>query len=185
MFKQGYSFVWLLCLYIIGAYIKRVDLFKSTKKIKPKSIAILLAGALVLLVGNIFIDFVIHKKTYYFVSYISPIILLMSICIIFMFRNIETKRFNKILSTLSMVTFDVYLLHCHILIYDNYVTNHFRWIAEMNVAVISLIIVACGIGIFAVASIFGIIRNYIFQITKLNDLIKKVSAKLDKLFYVI
>ena len=183
-FKQGYSFVWLLCLYIVGAYIKRVDLFRSANKIKQKSMAILLAGSVVLLVGNIFVDFVIHKNISYFVSYISPIILLMSICIIFLFRNTEIKSFSKIIATLSMVTFDVYLLHCHILIYDNFITDHVCWIADMNIAVIPFVIVACGIVILLVASIIGVVRSYIFKITKLNDLIKKVSVKLDKLLYV-
>ena len=54
----------------------------------------------------------------------------------------------------------------------------------MNIAVMPFVIVACSIGIFTVASIIGIVRSYIFKITKLNDLIKKVSAKLDKLLYV-
>lgn len=183
-FNRGYSFVWLLCLYIVGSYIKRVDMFKSTKKLKQKSIVILLAGSFVLLVGNVFIVFVLHKNISYFVSYISPVILLMSICIIFIFRNMEIIICNNIIATLSMVTFDVYLLHCHILIYDNFITDHFRWISDMNFAVMPFVIVACSIGIFAVASIIGIVRSYIFKITKLNDLIKKVSAKLDKLLYV-
>ena len=82
------------------------------------------------------------------------------------------------------MTFDVYLLHCHILIYDNYISDHFSWIADMNPAVIPLIIVPIGIVIFAITSIVGVIRSYIFSITKLNNLIKKVSVKLDRLFYV-
>ena len=54
----------------------------------------------------------------------------------------------------------------------------------MNVAVIPVVIVVCGIAIFAVSSIIGVIRSFIFKVTKLNDLIKIISAKLDKLLYV-
>lgn len=83
------------------------------------------------------------------------------------------KSCSKIIPTLSMVTFDVYLLHCHILIYDNFITAHFQWISDMNIAIITFVIVSCSIGIFVVASIIGVIRSYIFKITKFNDLIKK------------
>ena len=43
----------------------------------------------------------------------------------------------------------------------------------MNIAIITFVIVSCSIGIFVVASIIGVIRSYIFKITKFNDLIKK------------
>ena len=79
-FKTGYSFVWLLCLYIIGAYIKRVALLKDTSKIKL--MAIFVVGSIVLLIGNALVKAVIHRNLNYFVSYISPVTLLMSSCLL-------------------------------------------------------------------------------------------------------
>lgn len=182
VFKAGYSFVWLLCLYIIGSYIKRVDLFKTSNRIRLKSFVILLTGSLVLLFGNVLIDVIVHKNLSYFVNYISPIILLMSVCIVFIFRNYSIKSGRRIISILSLVTFDVYLFHCHILIYDNILTDRFCWIAKEKF-LIPIIIVVCALGVFMASSVVGILRYYIFLVTKTDVLIKTISFKLDKLLY--
>lgn len=182
-FKSGYSFVWLLCLYIIGAYIRRVDLFSKAKKLKVKTMAIFLAGSAVLLLGNLLIKVVMHRTMQYFVSYISPITLLMSICLLLFFRGMQINHFKKTLSFLSMVTFDVYLIHCHILIYDNYITDGFKWITSYSVLLIPVLIVLSALAIFFVTSIIGGMRSFLFRAVKLDKMLIKISAKADNLLY--
>ena len=180
-FKTGYSFVWLLCLYIIGAYIKRVALLKDTSKIKL--MAIFFVGSIVLLIGNALVKAVIHRNLNYFVSYISPVTLLMSSCLLLWFRDIKLNSIKGMIPFLSMVTFDVYLIHCHILIYDNYITDGFKWIADYNVILIPILIVISSLSILIVTSVVGGLRSTLFKIIKLDKLILKISQKADRLLY--
>lgn len=183
-FKKGYSFVWLLCLYIIGAYIKRVDLFNKSHRLKLKAAMTFLACSSVLLLGNLLIDIVINNKMMYFVSYISPIVLIMSACLLLFFRNMHISHFGKALSFLSLVTFDVYLIHCHILVYDNYITDGFKWITTHPTIQIPFLIAIAAIKIFVATSIIGGMRMLLFRAIKMDKLITVLSSKIDNLLYL-
>ena len=182
-FKSGYSFVWLLCLYIVGAYIKRVNLFEKVQKLRIKAMIIFLGASVVLLLGNLLIKTVMHRNMNYFVSYISPIILIMSACLLLFFKNMQINCFKKTLSVLSMLTFDVYLIHCHILIFDNYIMDGFRWIASYSVLLIPVLIILSAVAIFIVTSIIGEIRSFLFSVVKLDKMLNKISTKMDDLLY--
>ena len=183
-FNTGYSFVWLLCLYIIGSYIKRVDVLITVEGIRLKSLFVLLICSLILLGGNVLIETIFHRKILFFVNYISPIILVMSACVIFVFRDLPILRFNKLIAMLSLVTYDVYLFHCHILVHDSWILEKFGWIANSNVYMLPVYIIISALLIYGVSSIVGIIRHFVFKTTKLDVLIKYLSFKLDQLLYV-
>ena len=184
-FKEGYSFIWLLCLYIVGAYIRRVDLLKHVAGIRYKSFLVVVVGSLVLLGGNIVVSSIIHKQMHYFVSYISPIIMIMSMCIIFIFRDVklDENRYSNIIVAISLVTFDVYMIHCHKLIFDNYIRDCFIWIAESSIFMILVYICSLALCIFAFAAGIGLLRYFIFRVFRIDSLIMKLSAKLDPFLY--
>ena len=180
-FKVGYSFVWLLCLYIIGAYFGRFNVFEKWKK-RSYMISFLLMS-LLLVMGNIIIYRVFDRNLNYFVSYISPITLAMAICMLLFFEKIEIKKGTKLLVFLSSVAFDVYILHCHIFVFDYLVTDSFNWISMFPILSIPIIIILISFCCFFVLGALGGLREKVFKIIRLDELIKILSQKIDRFIY--
>ena len=120
----------------------------------------------------------------YFISYTSPIILLMALGLLLYMKNIKVKRGRSVLPKLSSVAFDVYIIHCHMLIYDNFLKDRFIWIAEIQTVLIPLTVVGWAIGIYYILSLVGMIRSFLFEKIRLNRFGKYISGKVDKVLYL-
>lgn len=149
---DGFSVAWLLICYMTGNLIRR----REDDFINHKSaiwFVVYFISSFVLLAGNVFIINVTGKCVNYFLSYTSPIILLMAVALLIGFKNLKFKTNNhKLLTMLSILSFDVYLLHCHTLIFDGPWRNAFEWIASYNFFIIPFIIigVAMCIGVICI-----------------------------------
>jgi surface polysaccharide O-acyltransferase-like enzyme len=183
VFNHGYSFVWLLCLYIIGAYIKRTDLFKDRKRIRIESLLLLIASLVFVLLVNIVVFTITNGKIGYLVEYISPIVLLMAICILFLFRDIKCEKLAKQLMVLSASSFDVYIIHSHILIFNYLLLDAFVWIGKLGTLLIPLSILFCGMAIYIACSIISVIRIFLFKLIKFNYVIRIISKMIDNIVY--
>ena len=120
----------------------------------------------------------------YFISYTSPIILLMAISFLLFMNNAKISKGRKIVKQLSLCAFDIYIIHCHLLIYDNLIKNHFMWIAKLPVFVIPIAVVGCAFGAYLILSLIGTTRIILFEKAQLNKLGKYISSKLDKVIYL-
>lgn len=186
VFNSGYSFIWLLCLYVIGAYIKRKNLFSDSKHKIIKPMMFFFASSFVLLVGNYLVSKIINMDINYFISYISPIILFMSISLFIMFRDLNfsiPKKVYSLFSLFSVVTFDVYLIHCHILIWESCIKNRFTWITEYDAILIPFIILLAGIAIVLLTSMIGIARTVLFNTFVVKKPLMIIAKKIDTILY--
>lgn len=161
---DGYSFMWLLICYFIGAYIRKQENEKKKKHHSLRWGILYLFLSTVLLYGN----YLAYRKlgTYidYLVSYISPFVLLMAICLLLCFKNLRFKKErHRIIETLSILSFDVYLLHCHVLIYDIPWSNAFAWISSLNVIIIPFVIIGVALIVAFVCLIPAYIRYKLFK----------------------
>ena len=106
----GYSSLWLITLYIIGAYIEKFVISNKRKKNRFFFILyILVYFGSSILSSEIF--FITNNRV--LISYLSPTILFEAISLIMIFSklNINIKWLVKIISFFSPLTFSVYLLH--------------------------------------------------------------------------
>ena len=184
-FDRGYSFVWLLCLYIIGAYLKRANIADKIEKLSVKCGLVFICGALVLTFGNLFVFMVINRQISYFTSYISPITMIMSISLVLMLSKVHIDKCGSLLAFFSSVAFDVYLIHCHIYIYDNLIKDNFVFIKEYPMILAPFVMAMCALLIFLSAGLVGGLRAFCFKAFKLNDLLKMISEKIDKVIYCV
>lgn len=104
--RAGYSFGWLLVLYILGAYIR---LYNPLANISRGG-GILVAVACIFAGGvmPLFVD-----ERFCFVGYTSPITLVLAICILHLLLmvKIENKRIRSLIFQLSSTSLAVYLVH--------------------------------------------------------------------------
>lgn len=179
-FKDGYSFVWLAVCYIIGAYLRRSETDTSCK---ARYMGMFFAGSLLLLLGNILINQIWGYDWHYFISYTSPVTLFMAIVLLLYMKSADIKHGRKAVMQTASVAFDVYVIQCHILIYDRILKDRFIAIAGLPLVVLPVAVIGCAIVMYLAFALAGGIRGFLFEKFGLNRLCKFAALKIDKVIY--
>ena len=189
---DGYSFIWLMLLYILGATIKKCEIGKDLKKFKAFIGIIILCIITYLyknygLTGKIF-DIEISKDL--LVSYTSPTVLLCAILYLISFSKIKfNKTFKKLIKFAAPSAFSVYILN----------TNTFFWIYTMqNLFIYSIVhstifiiinVIAFSIVFVTISILIDKVRIIIFKILHIKEFTIKSSNLLksiiNKLSFII
>lgn len=125
--KGGYDYGWLLCLFLVAAYLRLYGLEWLEKKGRGLGFYIVMSfGAFLLSTLSEFLSAKIGKFSYYVdIPYTlnHVCILLASLGLFMVFKNLRIQEGTaaKVIRKLAPYTFGVYLLHEHILV-------RYRWI---------------------------------------------------------
>lgn len=179
--REGYSFLWLAILYVIGAYIKKYELhYKKSKKRALKVIMglVMFTWCWKIGIGKLTMHVLGRKTaTNLFVSYMSPTIVGIAIALLFMFANLNIKSFSqKIIQWMSPAVFGVYLLHMQPLVFDYILKNRYCDIGDLPVYLIPVAVLGNALLIFTLGVILDKIRIVMFHFLKLD----KISEKIEK-----
>lgn len=160
---NGYTLVWLLTLYLLGAALKKTGICRkiSTSAAFFLLLALWLLRILWNLYGpawNIFI-FRLHRSNLAF--YNDPSTLLLSVIHLIAFSGLEisSPRLRSIIAFAAPGTFAVYLLNTHPVIWEHFVLGTFSQTAGMwdlvpRFLVCSIVFVSSAIGIDALRQKF-------------------------------
>lgn len=185
--ENGYSAYWLLILYIIGAYIDRIELSKRITRIQ----ALLGYVSMVIItwLSKIGIEWVTYrlcgepKGRLLLVNYTSPTILMASIFLIILFSEINVKGiFKKIVLFFAPSAFSVYLIHTNKLIWKNWWIDLFVNVASMPPVIFVIIVIVSAVVVYCVCSFIDKGRIRIFSILKINQRIDYLGKYLCKLY---
>ena len=184
VFYNGYSFVWIMILFILGSLIKKCNIGNKLSNIKIIVIIILLF--LLTYFYKIYgLEFNIFNKPItkdLFVNYTSPTILINSILLLVLFSRFKFNDvFSKIICFISSSAFFVYALNENYFIRDNYIINSFIKYNSSPVITIVMNVLLYSIIFFILAITVDKIRCYLFEKLKINNLISKTSTIFDKL----
>lgn len=186
---NGYSFVWLLIVYAIGGYIKRFHIFEQ----KPFRLLVgyLLAVSLTWMVKafSITIPFVGWQGTMInsamavmssaLISYSSTTILLAAVCLFGAFKQIKGQA-SKLLSQISSMSFAVYLIHTHPLIFNTVFTDAFAFISKLPWMAQTVVVLFVAVGVFAVCFVIEIMRSGLFRLCQIKKVAVLIDQKLGK-----
>lgn len=181
--QGGYSLIWLIILYIIGAYIKKYNVFEKTNSFKA------LSGYLFCVLVTWTVKFVLEIATLRLlgkvkggsivVSYISPTILGAAICLLVVFKNIHiTAVLKKVIAKLSSLAFSVYLIHEQPLIRDYLIKEHFASYAYFSIPLMVLAVIGSACGIYIICSVIDLFREYIFGKVRVKEKVMSVEKKI-------
>ena len=178
--NYGYSPLWLLVLYLIGAYVKKYQFGFNIKKkiwliIYFISIFItLLAKMLVPILSRYIGFFTLFEDV--LIDYTSPTILLCAISLLIFFANLNLRAtFCKIISFFSTCTFAVYIIHLQPNIWE-FLNNRFVSYADFNVAVLVLAVIGTALGIWLTASLVDKVRQLLFKLIRIDTLANKIAS---------
>ena len=156
---KGYSGLWLICLYIIGAYIK---LYMKALPIKKwQSMGLYIGCVGVAWLWKI-VDF--GQVRSLFIHYTSPFILLAAICLLLFFRDCRFGPWSRrIIALLSPAAFGVYLIHVNPLFWEHVMKNAFVDFKTLPPAALVLAVMATAFWICAGGSVIDVVRIRIFN----------------------
>ncbi len=153
----GYSFVWLVILYLLGAALRR-----GKWERRPTWNYLLCYFSMAVISwfgGKIFID------------YTAPTILLCAICLFRIFedlpiRNIKTK---KIISITSPLSFSIYIIHVQPLVWQYVVAGKFSDYCNLPPLQAVLASVLSALGVCIGCGVIDLLRLKIFQFLRVRE----------------
>ena len=177
----GYSPVWLIYMYLVGAYIK--TFYKSKKNNSLKMYLFYLLMVILTLASKLLLeryDTIGIFKSNFLITYISPTIVLSSIFLFLSFKDLKIPNyFNNIVSKISISSFSVYLIHEHPLIRKFLIKNNFIKLLKYSPINMLLLLVLSALIIYLICIIIDFIREYIFNKLKISKLSLKINKLLD------
>ena len=179
---QGYSTVWLIFLYLVGAYVKLHGLFKS-KIILP---LILYAAATFTSWGMKLYNETVapcdkwnELASGVYVQYSAPMAFISGLAIFLIFSQIKlSPKAGKVISFISASSFGVYIIHNHPLMWDRLIT--YKYASYVNLSIPKLLgaVLLTAICFFAVLSLVDTVRLLLFKLLKLKPLLQKAENKI-------
>lgn len=184
---SGYSCVWLICLYVVGAYFRIYGLPKWAKWWLMLPVAIgstLVAWGFKIGIEQRVVDGILTKESAWYenrgilISYISPCMTITAVALLLCFMQIKVKgKIPKIIiSNLGKATFGVFILHVGAAFwyFDEFWTK-FRPYAKLETWDMVWHVMLAVMGIYLVASLISLARIYLFKLLKVNKLIDYIA----------
>lgn len=171
--KNGYSFVWLSILYIIGAIIKKEELYKknrSKRLIFSMIMLIIITWLWKVYIGVALGNAVGLTMDYVLMQYIAPTVLGIAICWILLLAKLNiTSKIKKIVKNIAASTYGVYIFHENIAFREIYMVGQFKFIAKYSEWLIPCVVFIIAASIFLLGILIDKIWNGIYTMLKNID----------------
>ncbi len=179
--KNGYSVAWLAICYIFGAFWRKFDF----RLFDGKELPVFAVSSLCLITVKLIIYLVFNKNIDYFITYTSPLILLNALMLLqWAVRKKPGKAggFAKFIQHISVLSFDVYIIHDHIFVFDYLIKDSFSRVAEINALLIIPTIIGISVLIYAVCCPVAAVREKLFSTKIIDKPLTLISRKADLTF---
>ena len=183
LLKDGCSYVWLCICYLLGGLIRK---YKDTLIIHKKVLWFFICAAFAftlmwkVIFGMFGITIFGNSVGGLFITSISPPMLLMAICFVFLFANFKPKIFfNQLIRFVAPCTFAVYILHDNPLIREYIISNKLVSLCEKPVWGFLFTIVCMIIVIFFGGVLIDKVRVLFFKILHINNVLDIAVVKME------
>lgn len=180
--NNGYSVIWLMLLYLIGAYVREYGFFQALRR---RSLGLIWLGCsaaawllmmimehMPALVKQIF-------PPYVFVRYNSPLILLASIALLVLFAKTEKlpRWLNRGIAWVSPLAFGVYLIHVNPYVWG-LLKDRFAEYATAPIWLMLGFVLLAVVAIYLICTAIEAVRFYLFKLLKIKERLLKLEQRL-------
>ena len=185
--QSGYSFVWLIVLYLIGGYLK---IYRIEDQIsKKKSFAIYFLCIIVTWIVKIAAESFLPGVTKSvpinntLISYTSPTMLLAGITLFLSFVNLKIEKdfVKKAIGILGASSFSVYLIHTHSLSCQ-ILNGRFSSYAGGSVLNLIVLTIVFPIMLYLICTAVDVVRAKLFVILKIDCFSQGIWGKITKIW---
>ena len=181
---NGYSALWLMVMYLLGAYIRHYSVLSQKKSaffMGVFGVAIVcnwiakfgLAAVSVRLLGNESV----HANI--LLEYTAPTIVVASVMLLCLFSKLRLNRFwLALVKFLSPLTFGVYLVHMQPMIWTLLGDSPLAWLLELPLHAMIARFALLVIVIYLMSSILEWIRRLLFRLLRIDKIVGKLIDKI-------
>lgn len=165
----GYSLLWLATLYLLGASIKRYE-----HAVRPAwqyalgygvCMVLALAGKLGgdMLSARYFPNHALGAKA---MSYTSPAILLGSLLLLLLFRQVKAQGqpVRDLITFFAPLSFGVYIIHTNPKVWQYLLMNRMAWAAQLPAPLLLLTVTGIAAAVFLVCAMVDFVRHSLFRL---------------------
>ena len=176
--NRGYSFVWLVLMYIMGAIIKKCDIGKNIKTYQA-FLGILVLSLITFLYRIYSNEYKVLNRTIekdLLINYTSPTILGISILYVISFSKFKfNDSIKNIITFFSTSAFSIYIINTNVFIWFNVMENLFAKYAKKSSIKILVYVLGFSV-VFVIGSVLiDKIRILIFKIIKADKACEKME----------
>ena len=179
---NGYSPAWLIILYIVGAIIKKYNLFCSTKFTFIQYIICSILTYLIVFICDKYQIYMFGNiVSNSWIQYTSPFVLIGSLMLFISFKNLKIKsNIGNYITTISKCSLGVFLIHTTPTLWNNYMKDRFIQYTNYDTMNMTFAIFGTAIFIYVSCTLIDYIRIWIFKICKINNIARIVDKKFCK-----
>ena len=185
--NDGYSVIWLMIVYLFGAYIRKYDICEKITSLK--CIVGFFAMIILTFVSKITIRFLTKsvfgqaKFEDTFISYISITILLSAVFLFLLCLKIKINSLaSKFSCFVSPAALGVYLIHVHPLVFKFLIKDAFVWVATESPVTMILCVTVASLAIFVLCTVIELLRIRIFKLIKVSKLSEFIARKINHVY---
>ena len=184
LLNNGFTYIWLIILYFFGSYFGK---YNSTNNNYNKYLMFVILSVIIFFVTFCRNLIIINKLKYYHnadgmrVEYNSPSSVIIALCFIYMFSNIDIKSniLHKIISFFAPLTFGIYLIHNHLIVRTKVFSKNYFWLLKYQNYKLLLFEGFESLKIFIFASLIDYIRFLVFKILRIREICIFISNYID------
>lgn len=168
---NGYSAIWLVVLYCLGALAKRIHLFEE-----KSSVSLVLLFIVMCLFSW---EGLIQRNTNRYISYISPTILLNGLIMIVLFSRLKLS--GGLIKKVSPLAFGVYLFQMNTIVWSSILNGSCIFIASKPIVAGVGYVFLCAAILFAAGLAVEFLRSRVAIILKIPVLSQKIAGLAEKI----
>ena len=172
---SGYSCIWLMVMYVFGAYFK---LYGIPKFAHPLTcVALFLVATTTAWAQKI--KLIPIGDAGLFVRYTSPFMVIMALSLLWLFAriNIRNKVLSFIITHLGRATFGVFLVHVGAMVW-NYIGGRWAYFGQMPPLKMVCCIVAATLAMYLICSAYSLLRIWLFKVCRVHRAVDKIADAL-------
>lgn len=181
--EYGYSSLWLMTLYLLGAYAKKYDIFS---KLSRRTLALLyLAGVLLTWGAKLILEVVTLRFLGHaaygsiLLLYTSPTVVLSAVSLLgFFSKQGASSAAHRLISFVAPAAFGVYLIHANTLVWQSFLEKRFSAYASLSAPALFAAVLLTATGIFILCALLDLLRIKLFQLIKIPQILNKLEEKL-------
>ena len=177
-FSEGYSPIWLMVMYLVGAYMKKFGVGAKMKWYSALLFYIISVGCNFAL--NIFLKDPMKKiftdGTVNYLTYISPFVVLPAIFLFIFFSKLKFgKKTEKFINYITPAALGVYLIHTHPLVFNKLMKDIAMPLVNHGTAAMIFGSIAMALAVFIICIVIDLLRIQLFKLIRINALCKKLD----------
>ena len=169
--KYGYSALWLMVMYCMGALAKKTDLF--AKKSNGFLIALFLVLNAISCLVKVFFD--IGRIS----NYISPTMVINGLILVTLFSRIKIR--GKLIAKISPLAFGIYLFQLSPVIWNNILKDRTAFIASKPVYIGICLAFLCAAALFLAGLAVEFLRSSLAKLIRIPALSRKIAGGAEKM----